>query len=117
MAKPCGHYDVGTAYAERGGTITYDQPSTVTSILTAPLSINKNVTIAGLNGMSKPLVSVDFTSLGLDPGITIEDGKNVNFKDVDFNAVNNTNIPKNEIIIIENNAILSIKGSTGINDN
>lgn len=96
-----------------GGTVLYDQPATTTSLLTNSLTLTKNLTIQGLNATSKPEITVDFSALGTNPGIKVDNGKTVIIKDVDFKEINNTNLPANAIIDV-NFGVLKITGSTQV---
>ncbi|MBC7884177.1 MAG: choice-of-anchor I family protein [Saprospiraceae bacterium] len=98
-----------------GGTVTYDQPTTTTTILTDILNINKSISILGLNNMAKPEITVDFSALGLNSGILIGNGKTINIKNVDFKDINNTNLPNNSVIEVMPAATLRITESTVIN--
>ncbi|MBK9734485.1 MAG: hypothetical protein IPO92_05740 [Saprospiraceae bacterium] len=72
-----------------GSTITYDQPTTNTSILTAPLLINKNIKIKGLNTMSRPLIQIDY--INPENGLSITNTKVLELDNVDISINNNTN--------------------------
>lgn len=99
-----------------GGTVTYDQPTTSTTLLTGTLPIDKNLTILGTNINAKPEITVDFGTLGVSSGISVNNGKTVILNNVDFKEINNTNLPKNAIFQVDNNAILKVTGSTTINN-
>ncbi|MBK9735089.1 MAG: choice-of-anchor I family protein [Saprospiraceae bacterium] len=101
--------------ALEGATVIYDQPTITTTILTSPLVINKNVTLLGLSSAAKPEITVDFTTLGTNSGVSIGNGKNVILKDIDFKDINNTNMPNNSIIEVQNSGALKVTGSTIIN--
>ncbi len=96
-----------------GGTILYDQPTTTTTLLSNPLTIDKNLTIQGLNNTSKPQVTIDFSGLGINAGITINAGKTIILKDIDIIDTNNANVPANSVIEI-NSGVIKIAGSTAI---
>jgi hypothetical protein len=49
-----------------GGTIMYDQPTTVTTVLTAPLTIDKNVTIMGLDAANRPEITTSSSGISID---------------------------------------------------
>jgi hypothetical protein len=51
----------------------------------------------------------------MQSGIAIGTGKTVTLKDVDVKDINNTNLPANAVIDVENNAILKINGSSTVN--
>lgn len=99
-----------------GGTIEYDQPTITSSTLISPIIIDKNVTILGQNETDRPVINVDFTTLGMLPGVTIENDKNVIFKNVDMQGINNTNMPKNDLITIKDAAILKVLGTVLLNE-
>jgi len=102
--------------ADGGPTpITYDQPTTTTTLLTNPLTINKTLTIMGAGPASKPEITVDFTGLGMSPGIMIGTGKTVTLMDVDIKDINNTNMPNNAVIEVQSTGTLKVTGSTVIN--
>lgn len=63
-----------------GGTIMYDQPTTATTILTAPLTIDKNVTIMGLDAANRPEITTSSS------GISIDALKTLTLKDVDVKS-------------------------------
>ena len=63
-----------------GGTIMYDQPTTVTTVLTAPLTIDKNVTIMGLDAANRPEITTSSS------GISIDALKTLTLKDVDVKS-------------------------------
>ncbi len=63
-----------------GGTIMYDQPTTVTTVLTAPLTIDKNVTIMGLDAANRPEITTSAS------GISIDAMKTLTLKDVDVKS-------------------------------
>lgn len=98
-----------------GGIVTYDQPTTTTTILTDVLNIDKSFTILGLNVAAKPEITVDFTALGLNSGVIIGNNKELILNNVDFKDVNNTNIPNNSILDIKPDGILKVLESTVIN--
>ncbi len=98
-----------------GGIITYDQPSTSSTLLTSTLNIQKNIHIYGQSSIQKPEITVDFTSLGQLPGITIGAGKQISIKDVDVSDINNTSMPANALIQIEPLAVLKIIGNSILN--
>lgn len=102
--------------ADGGPTpITYDQPTTAATLLTNPLTINKTLTIMGAGPGSKPEITVDFTGLGMSPGIMIGTGKTVTLMDVDVKDINNTNMPNNAVIEVQGTGTLKVTGSTVIN--
>jgi hypothetical protein len=74
-----------------GDTITYDQPTYMTTLLTSPLTINKNVTIEGLNINSKPEISINFNLT--TSGIMIDNGKTLTLRNCDFRLINPVNKP------------------------
>jgi hypothetical protein len=63
-----------------GGTIMYDQPATATTVLTAPLTIDKNVTIMGASSSSRPEITTSTS------GISINVDKTLILKDVDVKS-------------------------------
>lgn len=63
-----------------GGTIMYDQPTTVSTVLTAPLTIDKNVTIMGSSPSSRPEITTSAS------GISVDAGKTLTLKDVDIKS-------------------------------
>jgi len=99
---------------EEEGTITYDQPTTATTILTNPLIISKSLTIEGLSSSEKPEITVNFTGFGSNPGIKIVDGKTVILRDVDVSETNNPGT--NALIEVESidnePTTLKVQGST-----
>jgi len=95
--------------------ITYDQPTTISTLLTNPLTINKTLTIMGAGPGNKPEITVDFTGLGMSPGIMIGTGKTVTLTDVDIKDINNTNMPNNAVIEVQGTGTLKVTGSTVIN--
>lgn len=96
-----------------GSTVLYDQPSTISTLITNSLTIDKSITIQGLSSTAKPQLTVDFSGLGANAGIKIDGGKTIVFKDVDVFDTNNTNIPANPIIEI-NSGLLKITGASNI---
>ncbi len=96
-----------------GGTVIYDQPTTLSSVLINPLTINKNLTLMGLSETQKPEITVDFTSMGTNAGIKIEGGNTVNIKNVDLKDINNTNMPANSVLDIQAGTV-KVLGSTQI---
>jgi hypothetical protein len=61
----------------------YDQsamPPTSTTVLTAPLTIDKNVTIMGLSASSRPEITTSTS------GISVDAGKTLTLKDVDIKS-------------------------------
>ncbi|MBK8700100.1 MAG: hypothetical protein IPN29_11450 [Saprospiraceae bacterium] len=93
-----------------GSTITYNQPTVITTTLTDQLIIDKNITIMGLNSGSRPEITVDFNTLGMNPGIIILAGKTVVLKDVDVKAINNG--ANNSLI--DNFGVLNVTGASNI---
>jgi hypothetical protein len=69
-----------TCVAENG-KVFYDQPTTVTTILTAPLTIDKNVTIQGLSDVARPEITID-------PIINVNVGKTLTLQNVDIKSTN-----------------------------
>ena len=63
-----------------GGTITYDQPTTTTTVLTAPLAIDKNVTIMGASASARPEITTSTS------GISIDAAKTLTLQDVDIKS-------------------------------
>jgi len=63
-----------------GGTITYDQPTTVTTVLTAPLDFTKSVTIQGLDSNNRPEITLPAV------GSAISAGKVLTLQDVDIKS-------------------------------
>ena len=63
-----------------GDTITYDQPTTVSTVLTTPLDITKSVTIQGLSDTARPEISVPAL------GISISSGKTLTLENVDVKS-------------------------------
>ena len=98
-----------------GGIVTYDQPSTTTTLLTDVLNINKSITILGLSPAAKPEITVDFSALGLNSGVIIGTNKEVILNNVDFRDVNNTNMPNNSIIDVMPTGTLKVSENTIIN--
>ena len=102
--------------ADGGPTpITYDQPTTSTTLLTNPLTINKTLTIMGAGPTDKPEITVDFTTLGVSPGIMIGTNKTVTIMNVDVKDINNTNMVNNAVIEVQGTGTLKVTGSTVIN--
>lgn len=62
-----GVYDCIT----EGGTITYDQPTTDESILTATLDITKSVVIQGLNAMNRPEITIPSAGMNISATKTL----------------------------------------------
>lgn len=54
-----GSLRAAIACIAENGTITYDQPTITTTILTTPLTIDKNVTIQGLSDVARPEITID----------------------------------------------------------
>lgn len=98
-----------------GGIVTYDQPSTTTTLLTDVLNLNKSITILGLSPAAKPEITVDFSALGLNSGVIIGTNKEVILNNVDFRDVNNTNMPNNSIIDVMPTGTLKVSENTIIN--
>lgn len=54
-----------------GGTITYDQPTTDESILTAPLDITKSVIIQGMSSVMRPEITIPAAGMNIATGKTL----------------------------------------------
>lgn len=64
-----------------GGTITYDQPTTASTVLTTPLNITKSVTIQGLSSASRPEITVPAA------GVSIDATKTLTLQNVDVKSI------------------------------
>ncbi len=73
-----------TCVAENG-KVFYDQPTTTTTILTAPLTIDKNVTIQGLSDVARPEITTDPAAAS---GIIINVDKTLTLQNVDIKSTN-----------------------------
>jgi hypothetical protein len=73
-----------TCVAENG-KVFYDQPTTTTTILTAPLTIDKNVTIQGLSDVARPEITTDPAAAS---GIIINVDKTLTLQNVDIKLTN-----------------------------
>jgi len=73
------------------GTITYDLPSVSHSLLTAPLLINKSVTIAGLNIDNRPEIRFDMESI--NHGFNLSPSKTLTLQNTDIKLLNQTQKP------------------------
>ncbi len=67
--------------ATEGSSVTYDFPTVTNTILTAPLTISKNINVSGLANQ-KPRIDIDFNSS--TSGITINSGKTLTLNNVDI---------------------------------
>ena len=95
-----------------GGTITYDQPTTVASSIISQLVVNKNVTILGLSSAMKPEITLDFNLIpsGINPGILVLSGKVLTLKDVDIKDINNGAARP----IIQTEGTVNVTGSSNV---
>jgi hypothetical protein len=80
-----GSLRAAIACIAENGIITYDQPTTTTTILTTPLTIDKNVTIQGLSGVARPEITTDPAAAS---GIIINVDKTLTLQNVDFKSTN-----------------------------
>ncbi|MBK8699029.1 MAG: hypothetical protein IPN29_05600 [Saprospiraceae bacterium] len=92
---------------DEGGTVTYDFPNTTTTLLTAELPIQKNVTIAGTPA-AKPEISLDFNAAL--HGFVIGPNKTLTLNNVDLNIANGSSQKT-----VSGQGSLTIAGSTQIN--
>jgi hypothetical protein len=81
--------------APDGSTITYDQPMTTQSLLTAPLTIDKNLTIQGAGPTDRPEITVPST------GITITSTKVLTLENVDIKSTGSAAFSGMGTVIIE----------------
>jgi hypothetical protein len=74
------------------GDVYFDQPMIDHSLITSPLTVNKNVRLIGLSPVMRPYISAD---LGANnSNIQISNGKTLTFKDIDLRMTNQTgNMP------------------------
>lgn len=79
-----------------GGTITYDQPTTVTTVLTAPLDFTKSVTIQGLDINNRPEITLTAAGSG------ISTGKILTLRNVDIKSPNTTFTGDGEVKVDDN---------------
>jgi hypothetical protein len=80
-----GSLRAAIACIAEGGTITYDQPTTTTTILTTALTITKNLTIQG-NGVVNPEITLDLPTIG-GTGITVNTSKALTLQDVNIKVI------------------------------
>ncbi len=86
-----------------GGTITYDQPTTVTTVLTAPLNITKSVTIQGLSNVARPEITIPAG------GMNISDMKTLTLENVDVKSTATDTFTGTGTVEIKMNATTVIK--------
>lgn len=72
-----------------GGTILYDQPVTNSTVLIAPLDIEKNVFIQGLSPTMRPEITIDFNQT--INGINVQENKTLYLRNVDIKLINPLN--------------------------
>ncbi len=97
--------------ATEGSTVTFNQPTITSGLISSPWEITKNITIKGLSSTNKPIININFKNMGLSAGIKIINGKTLTITDVDLNDIFNINIPSNSLIDI-NTGFLKFMGST-----
>jgi hypothetical protein len=73
------------------GTVTYDLPSVSHSLLTAPILINKSVTIAGLNMDNRPEIRFNMESIG--HGFNLSTGKTLTLQNTDLKLLSQSQKP------------------------
>lgn len=86
-----------------GGTITYDQLTTTTTVLTADMPINKNVTIQGLSDVARPEITLPAG------GISTSSGKTLTLQNVDLKSSGSATFTGTGDVIILMDAITVIK--------
>lgn len=69
--------------ANENSVITYDQSIVNATILTTPLQINKNLTLAGLSAAQRPQITLPST------GLSIISGKVLTLQNIDLKSINN----------------------------
>jgi hypothetical protein len=101
------------ACAHDGDVITYDQTAPIPinmTTLSETLIIDKSLTFMGLDINNRPEIRVDFTTLGMNPGLVITNEKTVIFKDIDMRENNNPS--NNDLIKVEDQSTLNVTGKT-----
>jgi trimeric autotransporter adhesin len=93
--------------AEHGDIIYFDQPTVNTSNLTSHLTIDKSITIQGLDGFSTPTLTIDFTNIQNQAGLIITGDQNtITLQNLNIHAT--YNIDLNPVILVEpNNSLIS----------
>jgi uncharacterized protein (TIGR02145 family) len=92
---------------ESGGTVTWS-PTTNSSVLTAPLAVDKNVNIIGSDPVENPEIIIDL--LNSANGFNFSSGAELNLSDVDIIIRNHSD----NKAITEGNGTLNISGITKV---